>query len=178
MKNIILLLVLAFISMTTHAGNSQTSFFELMNSHCGKVYYGKTVFPEDKTDPFVGKMLKMSVNQCSENEIRVPFQVGKDTSRTWILTQTEQGLLFKHDHRLADGSPDPVTLYGGFANDAGNEVKQFFPADSHTKKLIPAASSNVWSLEFDPKRKQFIYYLERHNKPRFKAIFDLNPAKL
>ena len=173
MKNRILCLILAFILSPVSAQNSQDGFFELMKSHCGKTYFGKTVFPTSKTDPFVNKKLVMSVKDCSESEIKIPFQVGDDTSRTWILTKTAKGLLFKHDHRLPDGTPDPVTLYGGFANQSGTNVMQFFPADADTQVLIPAAKSNIWSLKFDKKLKQFIYYLERHNKPRYKAIFDL-----
>ena len=173
MKNKIICLAFAFILSPVSAHNSQDSFFELVKSHCGKIYFGKTVFPTDKNDPFVDKVLKMTVKDCNESVIRIPFQVGDDTSRTWILTKTEKGLLFKHDHRLPDGSADPVTLYGGFGNESGTNLIQYFPADADTKILIPAAKSNVWSLKFDKELNQFIYYLERNNKPRYRAIFDL-----
>lgn len=173
MKVKIICLAIAIIMSPVSAQDSENSFFELIKSHCGKTYFGKTVFPTDKKDPFVDKVLKMTVKNCSQSEIRIPFQVGDDTSRTWILTKTEKGLLFKHDHRLPDGSADPVTLYGGFANQSGTDLIQFFPADADTQVLIPAAKTNVWSLKFDKQRNQFSYYLERNNKPRYKAIFDL-----
>ncbi len=173
MKNTIVFIIILLIAFSIKAENQQKAFFELMKSHCGKVYLGKTIFPTDKSDPFVNKLLKMEVKECAEKEIRIPFQVGDDTSRTWILTKTEKGLLFKHDHRLPDGSADPVTMYGGLANESGTNLKQLFPADTDTAILIPAAKTNVWSLEFDIKLNQFIYYLERDNKPRYKAIFEL-----
>jgi len=177
MKNKIICFAICFATVfflsPVSAHNSQDSFFKLMKSHCGKIYFGRTVFPTNKEDPFVGKTLKMTVKNCSESEIKIPFQVGDDTSRTWILTKKVKGLLFKHDHRLPDGSADPVTLYGGFANQSGTNLIQFFPADEDTQILIPAATTNVWSLEFDKDNNQFIYYLQRNNKPRYKAIFDL-----
>jgi hypothetical protein len=55
----------------------------------------------------------MHVRTCSENALRIPFHVGDDHSRTWVITRTENGLRLKHDHRHEDGSEDAVTQYGG-----------------------------------------------------------------
>jgi len=51
---------------------------------------------------------------CSDKEIRIPFRVGEDKSRTWILSLDDRGLLFRHDHRHADGTPEksPCTADG------------------------------------------------------------------
>jgi len=98
--------------------------------------------------------------------------VGENKSRTWIITKSPEGLLLKHDHRHKDGTPDEVTMYGGWANDSGSNSSQFFAADAFTAKLIPAASTNVWNMELSDDNSQFTYYLERHNKPRFKAILN------
>ena len=171
-KKVIYLFLVLSIS-PVFADSPQQSFFDAMSQLCGKTFFGKTIFPDDKEHDFYGKKLIMTVKECSEKVIKIPFQVGDDTSRTWILSKTDNGLLFKHDHRLADGSPDPITLYGGLANQSGTSAVQFFAADKETQMLIPAAKTNVWSLKFDNKNDQFIYNLERHNKPRYRAVFDL-----
>jgi hypothetical protein len=100
------------------------------------------------------------------------LQAGEDKSRTWILTLREGRLLLKHDHRHADGTPDNVTMYGGWANE-GDANRQRFPADSDTAKLLPEAATNVWTLEIDSANEQFVYALERHGQPRYKAVFTL-----
>jgi hypothetical protein len=92
-----------------------------------QIFEGKTVFPLDDKDPFAGKRLIMHVSSCKSNEIRIPFHVGEDRSRTWMLTTDANGLLLKHDHRHADGTPDSVTMYGGYANTAGNAGTAVFP---------------------------------------------------
>ena len=155
------------------AENSQVTFFNQISTFCGKTFLGETVFPDDPKHSFAGKKLVMHVKTCSENEIRIPFKVGEDTSRTWILSKTPQGLLFKHDHRHADGTPHKLTMYGGYANDLGNHNQQFFPADKQTHQLVPEGKTNVWSLIIDPINKRFIYDLKRHNKPRYQAHFSI-----
>ncbi len=57
--------------------------------------------------------LVMHVRECSDAEIRIPFFVDDDRSRTWVLSRTDTGLGLKHDHRHEDGTEDSVTQYGG-----------------------------------------------------------------
>src|SRR5687768_7284296 len=138
----------------------QKAFFENVKKLCGRQYEGETVFPSDVNHPMVGKKLIVRVETCGDKEIRVPFQVGDDKSRTWVLTMTKDGLLLKHDHRHADGTPDRITDYGGLATASGTEFRQNFPADAATAKLIPEAATNVWTLEIIPDKQQLTYYLE------------------
>ncbi len=148
-------------------------FFQNVRKLCGQRLEGATDFPKDEPGhPLAGKKLIISIEQCSDNEIRIPLQAGEDKSRTWILTLGEGRLLLKHDHRHADGTPDKVTMYGGWAAE-GDANRQRFPADSETAKLIPEAATNVWTLEIDHANEQFIYALERNGQPRYKAIFSL-----
>lgn len=159
------------------SAETQRAFFENLKKLCGKQFEGETVFPPDKTHPLAGKRLVMSVETCGEKEIRIPFKVGEDTSRTWVLRMTDEGLLFKHDHRHADGTPDKVTMYGGLAAPGGTQYVQSFPADAATAALIPDAATNVWTLRINPERRQFIYYLERHGEARYKALFNLKAPR-
>ena len=152
---------------------TQRAFFKNIQKMCGKEFEGATNFPKNADHPMVGKKLVMSVGPCSENEIRILFRVGDDKSRTWILTLSEKGLLFKHDHRHPDGTPDQITMYGGWAAVNGSPHLQRFPADPDTVKLLPEAATNVWTLQIIPQGQQFMYYLERNAQPRYRAYFNL-----
>jgi len=174
-SSVILMLLIANVSASQQqqSANQQELYFNNLLALCGQSFIGKTVFPKDASDPFVGVELEIKFASCSEKEIRVPFRVGEDTSRTWVISKTSQGLLLKHDHRHKDGTPDEVTMYGGNSDLMGNALTQNFHADKATEKMIPAAKTNVWQLSFDQSKSRLTYYLERHAKQRYKAIFEL-----
>lgn len=151
-----------------------TAFFREMSGMCGRSFRGaaELVPPGDTT--WTGVELEMGPLSCTADQIRIPLRVGSDRSRTWILTKTGRGLLFKHDHRHADGTPDAVTNYGGPATAAGTRFHQLFPADVETAALIPAATTNVWEMIIDRPSGRFVYALSRDGKPRFRAAFEMN----
>ena len=165
------------VSASAHAQDApdkretQKLFFENLKKLCGEKFEGATEFPQDPNHDFAGKKLVMHVQTCTSNEIRIPFHVGEDKSRTWVLTLSDEGLLLKHDHRHADGTPDEVTMYGGWAIAGGTATRQQFAADAETAKLIPEAATNVWTMDFDAAAGRFIYALERNGQPRYKALF-------
>ena len=122
---------------------------------------------------FREQRLVMHVRACGENEIRIPFFVGENRSRTWVITRTATGLRLKHDHRHEDGTEDKVTQYGGDTAAAGTAQRQDFPADAFTAALIPAAATNIWTLMIEP-GKTFGYGLRREAEGRrFRVEFDL-----
>ena len=175
------LIILALTALVSGAGEAAAPdetgaaalFFQNVGKLCGQRFEGATEFPKDEPGhPLAGKKLTISVEQCRDDEIRIPLQAGEDKSRTWILTLRDGRLLLKHDHRHADGTPDKVTMYGGWAAD-GDAHRQRFPADSDTAKLIPEAATNIWTLEIDSAKEQFTYALERNGQPRYKAVFSL-----
>lgn len=168
-----LLLLMACSKPLYQLNNSQESFYKSLSKHCGNSYAGKVVFPADDKDPFAGKLLTMHISTCSDTTIRIPFHVGEDKSRTWVISKTEQGLQLKHDHRHGDGTPDEVTMYGGVALATEEKLEQRFPADAYTAQLIPAAATNEWTLALSPDGRTFSYILKRDNQLRFRADFDL-----
>ena len=147
----------------------KAEFFARLAVMCGATFEGASVFPRDPGDAFAGKKLVARIASCTADEVRVPFIVGADRSRTWVFRKTAAGLELKHDHRHEDGTPDEQTMYGGMANDKGNDNAQSFEADAYTARLIPAASTNVWTVTLAPDGKSMSYYLERDAQPRFKA---------
>lgn len=149
----------------------QEQFWENLKKHCGKSYAGKFDSENPPAD-FAGKELVMYVMSCEENVIKIPFHVGEDLSRTWVFTRTAEGIELKHDHRLEDGSHDPVTMYGGTTSNLGLAHIQFFPADQETSILIPDASGNMWWVSIED--KEYTYNLKRVNTPNhFRVAFDL-----
>ena len=149
---------------------AQEAFFDRVKSLCGARFEGQSVFPEDPGDGFRDQLLVAVIETCNTDELRIPFIVGEDHSRTWILRKTTDGLQLKHDHRHEDGTPDKITLYGGTAALSGTEQTQSFPADAYTADLIPEASTNEWILSLSEDNNEITYYLKRHNEARFKAI--------
>lgn len=154
--------------------SAEAAFFQNLSERCGDVYYGESVFPDNPEHELYGAALKMTIESCTETELRIPFQVNDDRSRTWILTLSDEGLLFKHDHRYDDGTPHDLTNYGGWAAEGGSPTRMSFPADAETAEMLPEAVTNVWTMELDLVNNQFTYYLERHSQPRYKAAFSLN----
>jgi hypothetical protein len=163
---------LSVVSSASHAleWSNQHQYFEGLKALCGARFEGEMTFPKDGQDSFAGKLLVANFDQCDENQLRVPFLVGKDRSRTWIFSRSEGGLQLKHDHRHPDGTPDEVNMYGGMANDYGTSLSQSFAADEHTVEVIPAAATNVWTVSLNPSGSELTYHLERNAAPRFTAV--------
>ena len=106
--------------------------------------------------------------------MRVPFHLGDDRSRTWVISRTPGGLRLKHDHRHEDGTEDSITQYGGDTTGSGSAERQEFSADAHTAALVPPAATNVWTLEILP-GEMFVYDLRREgSERRFRVEFDLS----
>lgn len=160
------------------------AFLAAIARHCGQAFAGKVLVdePASADNPFAGKALVMHVRECGAEELRVPFHVGDDRSRTWVLTRTATGIRLKHDHRHADGSPDAMTMYGGDTAAAGTAVRQVFPVDAESVAMFgregrSASVTNVWAMEIEP-GKRFLYELSRPGGRLFQVEFDLTKPVL
>ncbi|MFC3648878.1 hypothetical protein [Planctobacterium marinum] len=157
------------------ASAQHQAFWQKVSALCGQAYEGKIVKDTDG-DTFVGKKLIMHVRKCSGREIQIPFHIGEDASRTWILTNTGAGIMLKHDHRNPDGSYHPTTMYGGHTVAAGWPQMQSFPADPYSQQLfmtqgLPGSVDNVWQMLIYP--TVFSYRLVRAAR-EFQVDFDLS----
>lgn len=160
-------------SASALASGEQQQFWNALTEICGNAYAGTVIEAPAGDTTFAGKDLVMHVRSCTDSEIRIPFHVGQDRSRTWVITRTGSGLRLKHDHRHEDGTEDVQTQYGGDTADPGTAQRQEFPADAFTSELIPEASTNFWTVEVVP-GQQYVYALRREGTDRrFRIEFDL-----
>ncbi len=176
MFNVTAVFILLLFSLQVHAQptKAQKAFLKQFEEFSGQSFSGDVLSPLKDNNPFKGQKLQITVGNSVNGQVRIPFAVGNDKSRTWVISLSETGLLLKHDHRHADGSPDEVTNYGGYASVNGTALSQNFPADEFTAKLIPAAAANVWTLEFDHRKNTLDYILRRNGELRFHARFFLS----
>jgi hypothetical protein len=155
---------------------SHDDFFTKIKQHCGKAFEGEVTIDNSDSDSFANKKLIMHVRRCTDEQLQVPFHVGDDASRTWLITKTGSGLSLKHDHRHKDGTNDDSTMYGGHTLDAGWSEVQSFPADQYSKELfvkqgIPQSVGNTWQMYIYPNK--FTYRLTRDGR-EFRVDFDLS----
>jgi hypothetical protein len=174
------LFVLCSISLQAQAEPGNVTFWKELQKLCGKAYAGAIVADTAPSPDFTSKTLVMHVRSCETDRIRIPFFVGENRSRTWVLTRKGDRIELKHDHRHEDGKPDAVTMYGGTTTNTGMAIRQFFPADEDTVKVVPApannapsAAANVWWIDLVP-GELFSYNLRRLGGERlFTVKFDI-----
>jgi hypothetical protein len=171
-----LTLMMALLSVSLVFGSQTDRSAELwtnLQALCSAAFEGKVVEAPPADMTFAGKKLTMHVRECTPTVIRIPFHVGEDRSRSWVLTRTASGVRLKHDHRHEDGTEDKVSQYGGDSRAGAMRNKIEFPADAQTVAVIPEAKTNVWTIELEPGRT-FVYALRREGTDRrFRIEFDL-----
>ncbi len=155
---------------------AQTEFLANLAALCGKAFAGKVIKGNASDDKMRNQTLLMHVRECSDKQVKIPFHVGEDRSRTWVFRQTATGLQLKHDHRHQNGSPDKVTMYGGDTASTGTANAQAFPADAESKALFSAnqmtvSNDNTWLVEIVP-GQYYRYGLTRPGR-EFMVEFDL-----
>lgn len=166
---------LALSACETTTASTQDVFMGNLMKLCGKSFEGRMVSNEAADTDFAGKKLVMGDVKCSASEVSIPFAVGENRTRTWVITRTADGIRLKHVHRHADGHEDTVSRYGGDTVDAGTTTRQEFPADQFSKDLFTSnklerSVTNVWAIEAVP-GKHFAYELRRPNR-FFRVEFD------
>ena len=155
---------------------SHDDYFNNIKQYCGQAFEGKVTVDNSASDSFANKKLIMHVRKCTDTQLQIPFHVGDDSSRTWIISKTGSGLSLKHDHRHKDGTNDVSTMYGGHTLDAGWSTVQSFPADQYSKELfaaqgIPQSIGNTWQMFIYP--TEFTYRMIRDGR-EFRVDFDLS----
>lgn len=166
-------IVISTLTVQAQTASPNAVFWTELQKLCGKAFAGTVVAAPVDDATFKGHALVMHVRSCEKERIRIAFVVGPNRSRTWVLTQRNDRIMLKHDHRHQDGTPDSVTMYGGLTTSVGMPTRQMFPADQETVNVIPAAATNVWWIDLVP-GEYFTYNLRRVGSERYFSIkFDL-----
>lgn len=175
-KLAVLLLVATGSCASVPAQSPQGDFWSRLSELCGHAFAGHVVSTDVADARFASQALIMHVRECTRDEIRIPFHVGEDRSRTWVITRMQSALRLKHDHRHETGAEDGLSQYGGDTLGPGHSNRQEFPADDFSRQLfrandIPASAENVWAVELRP-GDRFAYELRRPGR-HFRVEFDL-----
>jgi hypothetical protein len=163
-------------SYSVTATAADAALLQALQPYCGKAFAGKLISQSPEDAAMAEQALIVHVADCRNGEVRMPFHVGEDRSRTWVLRALPQGLQLKHDHRHQDGSHDELTMYGGTSADPATALTQNFPADAYSKLMFQAlgrtaAPANVWSFTLEPGHT-LTYRLSRPGR-EFAVAFDL-----
>lgn len=153
------------------------AFMARLNTLCGQRFEGRVVTTDAADADFANNRLLMHVRDCSPTEVGIPFAVGEDRSRRWIVTRTEAGLRLKHDHRDPEGVIHGYHMYGGDTAGPGKASRQEFPVDAESIAQFRAggaevSTTNVWAVEVHPDRI-FAYELRRPSGRFLRVEFDL-----
>lgn len=170
------------------SGSSSTpplvEFQTQLQSLCGQSFEGNVTSLDPQDENWRKEVLTLGPVTCPDSNTTVlPLAVGPDQSRVWTLRLDGEGeaLDFRHAHTLKDGSPDPVTNYGGIATtETSTATKAVFPVDEFSKKVfdengLQVSMTNVWSIEIDP-GQTVTYKLTREGR-LFVAEFDVSTPK-
>jgi len=157
--------------------DAHAAFFQSLSELCGETFIGEATYPDDPEHPLVGTELRIHFATCDDNMVRIELYRDYDYWHgAWVLENREEGFHLYHDHlgderTEADLGEDDAHGYGGYADDRGDALQQYFPADEITAEMLPEAATNVWMMEIYPETNEFVYYLERHDEPRFRVLF-------
>jgi len=158
-------------------GDNPAALFDRLSALCGQAFEGAVVSEDEVDAAFASETLVMHVRECSDDTLRIPFHVGEDRSRTWVITRlSDGGLRLKHDHRHEDGSEDVLTQYGGETETPVTGLRADFPADAESRALfdregIPASMANIWTVAIED--GAYVYALNRPDR-HFETRFDLS----
>lgn len=162
------------------ARSSVTEFQTHLQGLCGKTVEGRVTSTDPQDDDWRKEGLTLGPVTCPNDFTTVlPLAVGSDQTRVWTLELQDRGqsLDLRHAHTLKDGSPDPVTGYGGVATvENSTSTLAVFPVDDISKAVfaengLQPSMTNTWSIDIKPGMRM-TYKLSREGR-NFVAEFDL-----
>ena len=176
--SMVLLVTLALPACTAPTPDTRSAFLDSLQPLCGNTYSGSVTSSDPQDADWRAAALTLGPVECGDRTVRLPLRVGEDSSRTWIVRESSSGLSLRHQHLHSDGSPDAVSMYGGFAQEGGTVTSQSFPADKWTRELflsndLPDSVANVWTMAVED--GELVYRLDRPGRS-FRAAFPLNPV--
>jgi hypothetical protein len=151
----------------------QETFWRSLSDLCGQAFGGGVVNSNAADSTFVRSTLRIHVRQCTDSEIRIPFHVGANHSRTWVVTRTPAGLRLSHEQRRPNGKEERVSGYGGPSRGVGAAERQYFSADTQSVRILPSSRGTLWTLELLPGQR-LAYEVRREGTDRYLRVeFDV-----
>lgn len=149
------------------AQNPQDEFWAALQGMCESAYEGELLqAPEgdDQVDP--DARLVVHFWECGDDRLRIPFHVGEDRSRTWVLLRHDDEIELRHDHRYEDGEEEENTWYGSSTMEEGTAYRQDFVQESD-------GVTGGWRIEIHP-GERYTYGTIRDGEWRHHLEFDLS----
>ena len=149
---------------------AQEAFLANLAQHCNNAYHGVITQRPDTDTLFQGdEILTVDFRRCEPNRLELPFHVGDNRSRTWVLTRTTVGIDLRHDHRHPDGTPEPgtSTWYGAHTAAEGSGQRQEF-----LRPGTQAGAVTGWAIEIVP-NERYTYGTIRNGEWVYRLDFDL-----
>jgi len=145
----------------------QLAFMRNLAEHCGKAYHGQITRRPESDQLFRGdEVLTVDFRECEENQLKLPFHVEENRSRTWVLTTTTAGIDLRHDHRHPDGRPEENTWYGAHTQAVNSEHRQEFLRESDD------GTNSGWAIEIVP-GERYTYGTISEGVWNYRLDFDL-----
>jgi hypothetical protein len=160
-------------SLESALSKAERVFLDNIRSLCGKSFRGRESYSAPGRESWAGKDFVIHVTVCEDDRVHIPFHLDDDRSRTWMFLAEEKGLRFRHDHRHEDGTPEDLTLYGGYGDGTGTGFMQKFPADDYTIELLEDVLGREWRVILSDDMTTFTYELHYSGNLMFSAQFDL-----
>jgi hypothetical protein len=160
-------------SVSQNLVDDEQSFLNNLASLCGQSFAGMEIYSKDGRDSWADKSMVIYFTVCETDRVHIPFHIDDDQSRTWMFMNEDGKLRFRHDHRHEDGTPEDLTLYGGYADGSGTAFRQSFPADDYTNNLLDDDLDRVWNVVLSEDLSKMRYELGYKGEIVFKAEFDL-----
>ncbi len=152
----------------------ERAFLNNIAQLCGQTFAGRETFIAEGRESWAHKKFVMHVSVCEDDRVYVPFHLDDDRSRTWMFLVEDGRLRFRHDHRHEDGTPEEITMYGGYADGHGTSLLQSFPADEYTCEMLPTACNAIWRVFLSDDLSTFSYQLLYEEELLFEGAFDIS----
>jgi hypothetical protein len=144
----------------------QDAFWENLQGLCEAAYPGVMLqVPEGDTQVDPDADLIVHFWQCGDEELRFPFHVDENRSRTWFFIRHADAIEIRHDHRHKDGTEEANTWYGASTLDEGTATRQEFVTERNGIRV-------GWRVEIHP-GDRYVYGTIRDGEWRHHAEFDL-----
>lgn len=145
---------------------AQDVFWETLQGLCESAHEGALLrAPAGDTQVDPEARLVVHFWECGDEEIRFPFHIGDDRSRTWVFIRHPDRLELRHDHRNRDGTEEENTWYGAYTMDEGWPHLQEFVDERNGVRV-------GWRVEVHPDYR-YVYGTIRDEEWRHHLEFDL-----